>query len=197
MKRINKSLLSITILLLITLNISAQQPEGNSVKGQINLNAFVQVPIVGIEQLTLYGKSCSINALYYSIDASYGISKYFDMGIYYSYNYISEDKFQEAIGYDDYSYTHNFGIESRYFLTSYFIKKPVKYDFYLKGFIGMESSKRYTEIYDWFISMRGNVGLLLGVKYNPIKRLGIMAEFGYGLQSSWTVNMGLSLRIKK
>jgi len=191
MKRIKKSLLSITILLLITLNISAQQPEGNSVKGQINLNVFAQIPTLYLKYGAYYGTS-------YNIDASYGISKHFDLGIYYSCNHISEKRFQQEIGYNDYSFTHNFGVESRYFLTSYFIKKPVKYDFYLKVFVGMGVSKRYSELYDVMTNGKeGDIGLLLGAKYNPIKRLGIMAEFGYGLQSSWIINMGLSFRIKK
>ena len=178
-------------LLFVVLNTSAQQPESNSVKGQINLNVFAQIPIVYLTDGDFYGTS-------YNIDASYGISKHFDLGIYYSYNHISGDKYHQQIGSNGYVYIHNFGIESRYFLTSYFIKKPVKYDFYLKGIIGKQLFKRYSETNEMLDSInQGNAGLLLGAKYNPIKRLGIMAEFGYGLQSSWIINMGLSFRIKK
>ncbi len=189
--RKSSNILFIISLLVVALNASAQQPEGNSVKGQINLNVFVQVPTTNIKYGDYYGLS-------YNIDASYGISKHFDLGIYYSYNHISEKKYQEDLGVNDYSNTHNFGIESRYFLTSYFIKKPVKYDFYLKGFIGKSMSKIYSGMNDEFIyHNKGDVGLLLGAKYNPIKRFGIMAEFGYGWQSGWIINMGLSFRIKK
>ena len=180
--------LSIAILL-IALNASAQQPEGNSVKGQINLNVFAQTP-------TLYLKHGDFHHTNYNLDASYGLSKHFDLGIYYSYNHISQDKYQELIGSPDYSYIHGYGVVSRYYLMSYLINRPVKFDFYLKGLLGGQYRIRYMDVYNK--TTKDNVfdyGILLGAKYMPLKYLGIMAEFGY-VNSQLSVNLGLSFRIK-
>jgi hypothetical protein len=171
------------IALFIIINVSlvsAQENEGNTVKNTFNINAYGNFTL----------KYFPDYMYLYSIDASYGFAKRFDAGLYFTKDLISGDKHNEL------------GIVSRYFLTSYIFKKPVKVDLYLKGYLGNAwRTNHYADgITQSFTKI--NYGIMAGFKYLPAKWVGLMTEFGYNhfngnTDGRWMVTLGASFRINK
>ena len=140
-----------------------------SVKRQLNANIYAntQVPYTWM--------------IYY-VDVSYGIAKQLDLGL---------DFGTSSVG--DYN-TYLLAIVSRYYFTPLIIKNPQKIDLYLKAKFqyGMVFSKTTN-----YSDSGYGYGLYLGIRYMPLKRIGIMTEIG--CVKGWNIeaNVGLSFNLNK
>ncbi len=169
----------VAILFIINVSlVAAQENEGNTVKGDFNFNVTSNVVL----------KYKPVDFKQYGLDASYGFSNHFDGGLYFTTD-LSGTSFNEL------------GVVSRYFLTSYIFKRPVKVDFYLKGYCGSYWQTIHDNMGYPYSSSGFNFGAFFGVKYFPLKRMGIMTETGYNNHylynnSNFMITFGLSFRIE-
>ena len=175
----NSQLFLVLVLLFASLQlICAQKKGGNSVKGNISFNVTSNIVL----------KYKSVDFKQYGLDASYGFSNHFDGGLYFTTD-LSGTRFNEL------------GVLSRYFLTSYIFKRPVKVDFYLKGYCGSYWQTIHDNMGYLYSSSGFNFGAFGGVKYFPIEWMGIMTEAGYNNyylynNSHFMITFGLSFRIE-
>jgi hypothetical protein len=157
--------------------IQAQQADHYNIRGQFNTSAFYQTGISSDKYITSY-----------KVDLSYGILTNFDTGIYYSNNFRKDRNEYEV------------GINLRYYFTQLILRNPKKTYMYIKGNIAKQWVTTHHEYWegvneDIYTQLK-NIGGMIGCRYMLLGRLGVMTEFGYQLQTDWTVNIGLSFRIK-
>ncbi len=175
-------------LLFVVLNTSAQQPESNSVKGQINIDFFTRLNLNGF-----YDN-------YYFINGSYRAVNNVDFGLYYGRDFSS---FGKGNGHGNKS-----GISLNYSFNSLLFKGNDKFDLYTKVLTGIYwYDYTFTRTYfyedhaeqDVTINYAGteyDINCFVGAKYFPVKWFGFMTEFGYQkYYEHWIVNFGLCFRI--
>lgn len=131
----------------------------------------------------------------YNLNIEYRASKYLSGGVqlgygaYKSYNSITGKNTIRA-------HIFMYNLSACVYLTPLFNKKPEpKADFYLKGKIGAYSLSPLENYVYLSRETRFDYGGYVGVEYNPLKRLGIFAEVGYGEITFSQV--GLSLKFGK
>lgn len=116
----------------------------------------------------------------YNLNLDYRVSKHFSTGVQFGYgrllfyNYLGGEN---VVGGNIYRYAAT----GSFHLTPFIIKKEnPKLDIYLKGKIGGQTGTT-TEVYSYQGTFNFlDYGAYFGVSYNPIKKIGIYGELGYG-----------------
>ena len=158
----NITILVITLMLL-HLNLTAQD---YSIKGKITSDIYAHFDYGG---------------LLYTVDVSYGISKQFDMGLFYTSPF-SKNNFVIT------------GLDLRYYLTPFIFKKSQKFELYLKtniAYLYYYDKNHDDKIKDY------SYGGFIGLRYYPVKRIGIMTEIGYERERYINAYFGLTFKLKK
>jgi hypothetical protein len=138
-----------------------------TVKGQINTDIY-----------SYY----NVGAWFYTANMAYGITQQVDAGLYYSTLFLKNLNSNE------------FGLDVRYYLSPYIFKNTNKFDLYIKGSLGYLQQKSIDKTYETGIY---SYSAFLGLRYYPFKRIGIMAEIGYGKLYDFNANFGLTFKLKK
>jgi len=117
----------------------------------------------------------------YNLGLNYRFTKYFDVGIQMGYGQLL-DEYGSLPGANSIAmHLYRYSVKGGFHILPLFnITQNFPLDIFLRGCIGGLSAIA-TEAYTGPASYsKADYGIYLGIKYNPIKRLGIYGEVGFG-----------------